>query len=984
MHHPRARFTCWAFFVCLLTSSAVRLGATETAVPLTDYVRVSWTQSEGLAAAQIWALAQDVDGYLWLGTNSGLMRFDGVRFVNWNTLRRPRLANSSIKVLRVTRDGALWIGHGANGGIARYRQGEFTQYNSADGIHPTEITSIAEDTDGTIFAGQHVGLAAFHGGRWERLTGRGGIPDVRVHDLLAARDGSVWVATDKGVYHRPHSDAAFSIQTGAVAHALVQDDVGRVWAMGERLPLCELAPSLTCGRREFDESIDVRGTRLLRDGAGGFWYATSRGGIARFNPASPAPRVELLRGVGRLSSDSVQSLLADREGNLWVGTQRGLNRLSRPMVTAVPSDNDPTFSRNVRAAAITPDGSLWAGTAEGLYRLSHGRWRRLGPDAGLPSADITALHAGQGEFWVATQSGLARLRGDRFEAVAGVHLDATVRAMTSDSSGTLWLCDWQNELLQLDRYGVLHVVHDVVQPFSAYTDRSGRVWIGTLHGTLHLYEGTRPVREFSAKDGLTGGMVMSILEDQRGSIWLGSFGGLSRFDGDSFETVTEDTGLPGAIVQAIAEDEDGNLWLGMNTGIARVRGDPLDGLKPGRGKSPYTVYDEADGLRGTPVGIGQPLAARAMDGTLWFVTSGGLAALHPRQSDQYRLPAPVRIESLTVNHETVMPANGLRLPPGVANLQIDYTALSFVASNKIRFRYRLEGFDDDWINAGTRRQAFYTNLPPGPYRFRVAADNGAVASGEEALLAFSIQPMFYQTTLFRVSSALAVLLAIGAIWQLRVQQVRQSFALVLAERTRMAREVHDTLLQGLVGVAVQFGGLAADIESSPRTAKAGFDRLRKQVEINIREARQAILDLRSPMLETRDLATALREVATRLTAGKGPRFDLRVYGSAPGRARRVEEQLLRIGQEAVSNAVRHAAARHIGMELHYLGDGITLRVTDDGCGFDFSRPEEHIEEHWGLASMQERTEQIGGRLRVLSAEGRGTKIEATVPVTWGQ
>jgi signal transduction histidine kinase len=320
------------------------------------------------------------------------------------------------------------------------------------------------------------------------------------------------------------------------------------------------------------------------------------------------------------------------------------------------------------------------------------------------------------------------------------------------------------------------------------------------------------------------------------------------------------------------------------------------------------------------------------------------------------------------------------MPARTSRLEIKYRALSLTAAERIQFRYMLEGFDANWVNGGSARQASYSNLRPGRYRFRVGAGKGdGVWSDPPAVWDFSLQPAFYQTPWFYAASAICALLALFVAWQLRQHQIQRQFALVIEERARVAREIHDTLLQSLVGLTLQLDTLSSQWESAPTLVKQQLTRMRRQVSRYIRETRRSIWDLRSPMLETRDLGTALREAGENLTAGSDVRFE---YGTRGGPARlapRVDEQLLRIGQEAISNAVHHGQATVVRMELEFDSAAVCLRVVDDGCGFDRASVEGELEQHLGLRSMEERALRIGARFRIVSRPGAGTTIEATVP-----
>jgi len=341
----------------------------------------------------------------------------------------------------------------------------------------------------------------------------------------------------------------------------------------------------------------------------------------------------------------------------------------------------------------------------------------------------------------------------------------------------------------------------------------------------------------------------------------------------------------------------------------------------------------------------------------------------------------VRIEELSVDARRVAAVPGLRLPAGSSQLEIDYTALTFTSPMKVRFRYRLEGFDAGWIDAGTRRQAFYTNLPPRSYRFHVMASNkDGVWNRAGAVLDFSINPRVYQTGWFYVFCATTAGLTVWAAWRLNLRQVRREFSVVLAERARMSREIHDTLLQSLVGVALQFDLVADSLASAPPSVAERLARIRSELRAHIREARTAIRDLRSPRLEQRDLAAALREAGARITEDRPVRFDFSLKGTPRPCPPKVDEQLLRIGQEAITNAVRHAAATEVLVELRYEDSAVRVRVSDNGRGFDARRAVDEAESHYGLASMKERAEEVGGQFQLVSSPGKGTEIQARVPI----
>ena len=440
-------------------------------------------------------------------------------------------------------------------------------------------------------------------------------------------------------------------------------------------------------------------------------------------------------------------------------------------------------------------------------------------------------------------------------------------------------------------------------------------------------------------------------------------------------------GLPSDVVLEIVEDEERHLWLATGAGIVRIERRQLEMVADNPAHQiRYRVYDKSDGLAGLSVRFANRGALRAGDGRLWFVTGRGLTIVDPRTLGA-RPPAEVRVDVAIADGDRVGPTQQT-LPAGTTRLQIDYTVPSLTSPSKTRFRYRLEGFDTDWIPADASRQAHYTNLPPQSYRFQVVANNDeGTWNLPGAAWDFSIRPMFYQTWWFMVLCTVTLAGCVGAFWQLHLRHVRREFSLVLGERVRLSHELHDTLLQSLVGVALQFEVASKRLSSSPSEARAHLIRVRAQVEEYIREARQSIWNLRSPALQTRSLSQALRASGEQATAGHSVSFEFSASGT-PGRATpEVDHQVLRMGQEAIHNAIRHAQAANIRTELRYDDTDVILRVSDDGRGFDPSTQSQESNGHFGLATMRERAEEVGARFRLTSAPGAGTTVEVAVPLS---
>lgn len=952
----------------MLCSLAAPVRALDPSTRLSHYVRTVWTEREGLASGLIWAIAQDRDGYLWLGTDAGLIRFDGVRFVH---IDEPQLKNARVGALLCTSDGSLWIGSTAATVLSRLHEGRFTHYSVAAGL-PLGVTALLEDHEKILWAGGRGGLSRLVNGRWERIDEAHGLTSEAVTGLFEDKQHALWVATLRGLFERRAGEQTFEPVTSSFhVRRLVDDKSGRLWAVGPDqaigTPLdLRSNPALRTWR-------DVNGWSVMRDRDDNLWVASLGRGLLRLSsaPSGKDLTIESLgSGVG-LSHDVVRSLFEDREGNIWVGTQHGLNRFSESAIKMLTNASD--VSQPVRAITAGADGSVWAGTDNGLYRFDGRTTTHFDRRDGLGALSIGALYTDhKGTIWVAADhGGIAQFKNGRFATVTGSQAKLKrVWAITGDEQDALWMCEvdaglfrWSNGILTS-----FSADPEVGGRFcnAAVTDHAGRVWLGFRDGEVIVRDGER-FRVYDRQDGLPGGAVTALHEDSRGTMWIGAANGLVSFAGNRFTAVVTPAGSPHTNVRAILEDANHTVWIGDNSGVVRLD-DPA-----GRGPT----FGMFDGLRGVPMSVGGfPTAARSGDGRLWFVTSSGIAVLDPARMERDRLPPPVRIEALLVDGNAVSLDGAVVLEKKPSRIQFDYTGLSFTAPEKVRFRYKLEGYDADWIDAGLRRQAFYTNLPPRSYQFRVVADNAGVTSETGATLEFAIRPTFVESWAFYVVMiAAGAVLVLGA-WQIRVRQVHRRFALVLGERTRVAREIHDTLLQSLVGVAFQFDAASSEYDESPPIAKARLERLRTQIELAIKEARRSIWDLRSPTLQQRELPAAIREVGEMIT-GRAVRFDLAVSGALPKDMPRLDEALLRISREAISNAVRHASATEVHVQLSFDPDAVTLRVTDNGRGFESARAE--VVDHWGLATMRERAEQMGGRLRLVSSPGQGTEVEFVAP-----
>jgi signal transduction histidine kinase/ligand-binding sensor domain-containing protein len=938
----------------------------------TRYSVSSWSAKDGVSGV-VTALTQDRDGYLWIGTNEGLFRFDGVRFVRWDG---RLLAGYGVGALAPDRDGSLWVGFFGNGALSRIADGSVENFGPSHGLPDGYVNAILQDSAGSLWVGARGGLSRRRGHQWERIA-FDGTTQVNVLDIHE-RDGRVWVTTSLGLYS---GDKAAVVLTPIVASADPSADRHAVasaqWVTATSGAVVTLLPiGLPPVARQLP-SLNV--ARLLEDRRGYLWIAARGQGLLRASSQAGRAVLDPIAGIGL--TDDIRALFADREGNVWVGSNRGLDRVTETAVLAV-TPQSAEFTLPIRGLTTTQDGSVWVGTPTGLFRFYAGGSRRYGSTDGVPDGFVSALHVDYGgalNVAVRGANEIVRRSGTRFEPVEGqTAAFRQLLALVSDQAGNAWISDGQQGVLKVSHTSEManRSVFDArTYAMTALADRRGRLWFGFDDGSVGLVDGKRRVL-FGREAGLVGDMAGTLYEDDDGHVWVGTNGGLSLFEDDKFLTLPGgQSRFPVSNVRAIVSDGDGYLWVGVSMGVLRMHPKEFRHAVSDPSYQPqYFAYGLADGIPGGTY-LAVPAAVRDRTGRLWFARSNGIAIIDPARVTTHAETIPVRIEQAVAHGHIVSTADPIALSSNLASLQIDYTSLSFAGAEKIRFLYRIDGFDSDWVDAGTRRQAFYTNLGPGEYRFRVTCMKDGIKCGSEASWKFTIKPTFYQTRAFTLLVIGLVGVSVWGAWQIRHRQIHQRMALVFNERARVGRELHDTLLQSLIGIGLQCEEIARKIES-PETARQQLERVSRRVATDARDARHSIMNLRSPALVRDDLPTVLRAAGERLTSGSDVAFECQVTGVARTLAPDREEHLLKIAQEAIANAVRHASARHVRVELAY-GDPVRLRVVDDGCGLPAS--EYRMREHWGLRTMEERAKQIGGSFQLTSAPGAGTQVLVLAP-----
>jgi len=953
----------------------------------------TWTTEQGLPGDTVRAVAQTRDGYLWVATQAGLARFDGVRFTNYSKLNEPAFRTNECNVLLEGSDGALWIGT-IGGGLMRYRGGRFQSFGRDEGLPTDVVNHLYEDRRGRLWITSYEALTLYEDGRFKTFNTADGGRSVYAVPFHEDEEGRVWLFRTRGLNNSTPGALGFymdgELQLGEDAarhfpfpsHSSLAAFAGRdraVWFHEAEARV--LARHGAAGGEERRVSYEPTDTPTLahEDAAGGLWFL-SAGGELRLAREGRVARVTANPWPGGV----VNALYSDREENLWVGSSGGLTRLRRLAFDSYTTA-DGLSNETVWTVFEDSRGDVWAGTNNGINRIRGGAFSVYRQQPGMAAEGAVSIaEDAAGRLWFASTQGLMSYEGGRFRAYARREglLSENVRAVRVDRAGRLWV----------GTVGGLHAFEGgKFRPFTTadglshnnvlfiYEDGSGDLWIGTPAGLNRMREGRFEV--FTTKDGLGSNIVIAAHEASDGSLWFGTVGGgLARLRDGRFAAIAAKAGLGDDTLTSILEDGAGNLWMGSTRGVLRASLRELNAYADGKSRSVSCVaYGKADGLPSNDCSGGtQPAGWRTRDGRLWFPTTKGIAFVDPAALGRNELPPPVHIESLVVDREPrTLAAPTVELAPGSRAVEFHFTALSFVDPSKVKFRYQLEGFDRDWVEAGTRREAFYTNLPPGSYRFRVVASNDdGVWNEQGASLGFKLRPYFYQTVWFYLLCALLAAALMWGVHLLRVRQLRREFSAVLAERNRIARELHDTLAQGFTSVSMQLEAVSAKMGDGGAAAREHLNQARLLVRSSLAEARRSVRDLRSELLDDGDLGAALSRVARQLTVGADVHAEVSVTGTPRPLPGAVEKTLLRVGQEALTNAVRHAAAGRVRLRLDYEESRVSLVVSDDGGGFDTGEGEVGF----GLRGMRERVAQAGGTLSINSRPGAGTEVSATMPL----
>jgi signal transduction histidine kinase/ligand-binding sensor domain-containing protein len=960
---------------------------------ISQYGHLVWTLQDGQIPGAPMAMVQTADGYIWLGTRTGVVRFDGVRFVPLTPPSGERLLSSRVLSLGTSRDGSLWIG--VRGDLERWYDGHLTHYSDA----PGSITSISEDRNGKIWftraaRDSNAPLCEVVGEHSICHGAADGIPCKTLQQVVNGPDGSLWAVSQTTLMHRQRNSTRTWLPSGIQdvdqGHAAALDVLqnvlptadGAVWVGAAQpsrgLGLLQLvkdkiepwiSPELD-GRR-------LAVSRLLIDRQKALWIGTQNDGVYRLY----GQKVSHYGRADGLSSDTVQNLFEDREGTIWVLTTQGIDAFRDLRVSSVTM-REGLSAELAHAVLAARDGSVWIDTWHSIDVLRDGKITTLTRRNGLPGDEVMALLADHtGTIWAGIDDGVYEFENDQFKPID--RSIGFVEGMAEDTAGDIWVTTLSPDTLV--RIHDRKIVERIGKSTLGFTnggivaDPHGGIWLSLGNGALGRYRDGRLERiGFNLPPR---SVIWGLVAYPDGSIVGATSSGLIGTHNGNTQRLNEADGLPCNEIHTLLIDRHGGLWLYAACGVIFIASDQVQKWwRDPRARLSFRVFDALDGAQPARGNL-FPRASIGPDGRLWFANGSVVQMIDPDRLSSNTLPPPVHIEQLIADHHSYAARAGLRLPSRTRDLEIDYTGLSFVVPRKTHFRYRLVGHDSAWHDAESRRQAFYTDLPPKDYRFEViASNNDGVWNTAGAYLDFSIAPTFYQTRWFEALCALALALAAYLVIRLRVRtvadRIRQRFDVRNAERERIARDLHDTLLQSTQGLIFDVQSAIHKLPTAD-VSRINLERSLDRAEALTIEGRNRVHSLRSPI--DVDLPDALRTAGKEILGDSAMAFDMRCIGNPRKLKAGVFDELYGIAREAIHNAFWHSKAVVLTLEVNYGSKGLTMHVADNGTGIpgdilsQGARPG-----HWGLQGMRERAGHIGARLDIVSQPNKGTSLRVFI------
>jgi signal transduction histidine kinase/ligand-binding sensor domain-containing protein len=973
--------------LCCFSSS---LRAVDPGTRLSQYAHTAWRIQDGFFSGAPNAITQTADGYLWIGTQNGLFRFDGVRFTGFAPVDGKPALGAIFSLLAGT-DGSLWIG--TEGNLAHLKDDALARFSDGHG----RVNAILQDHNGTVWITRsrpvdRTGPLCEVAGTHLLCKGKAdGITRPYAEPLTEDLAGNLWFGSaDVVTRWRPGSSATFApaglkqAEGLSGVHALAATRDGSIWAgMNRKGPGLGLQHFVADSWKPFTapglngENLEVN--VLFVDRQNTLWVGTQNSGVLRIHEG----KVERFSSADGLSGDTVTRFFEDREGDLWVATTEGIDSF-RSLSVLTFSTREGLSSGSVNSVLAARDGTVWIGNHGSLDYIRGDKLNSIRLQAGRRVTSLFEDHAGQ--LWVGIDNALYIYRQGRFEEITGAKEGplGPVVALAEDRDHNVWVQSVGNprRLVRIQDGKVRQELLPPAMPTasSLATDPEGGIWLGLVSGGLARYRNGR-LETFAVSKTLNP-RVLQLAVRADGSLLGATAAGLIYWRDGTLRILTAQNGLPCDNFYSLASRAGDGLWLYANCGIVHVPDAELaKWWRNGSTIVSVETFDVFDGTRPFSVPF-QPGASQSSDGRLWFANESVVQMLDPSHSRANTLAPPVHIELLVADHKSYSPSSRVNLPARTRDLEIDYTALSLTAPPKVRFRYKLEGHDPGWREAQTRRHAFYNDLPPGQYRFRViACNNSGLWNETGANLDFTIAPAWFQTEWFYALSISGGLLLLWAFISIRMRQMRKvlsaRFDERLAERTRMARELHDTFLQTLQGSKLVADD-ALETPADPVHMRKAIEQLSLWLGRAIDEGRAALNSLRISATETNDLAEAFKRAAEESRMQSRMEVSFSVSGQSKEMHPVVRDEVYRIGYEDIRNAYLHSKGTRLEVSLRY-GRDLSVCVKDNGVGIDPTFAYQGRNGHFGIQGMRERAERIGGKLLIVSSPESGTEVTIAVP-----
>lgn len=996
LQHPNRQFLCnysprvllrliLLFYTCNVLTAAVHA----------QYRFDSWTTDNGLPQVSVNAILQTHDGFLWLTTYGGLVRYDGMRFEVFNTGNTSGLRSGRFQRMFEDKDGALWISTEGQG-ITRYKDGIFATYTTEGGLRNNFVDLIGSDTNGTILLYGNDQVTQWNNEGFSHYTPAENEP---VRNILhRTPGGAIWFSEGSNLRKFEYGVITVDRPLGFPPKRAVEDSRGRVWIAGNGNQLTMLNHDKLTVYAEKDGYPPNVLNMVFEDRQNRLWFGTRGGGLLLFNEHNQ--KLTSYTTKDGLVGDDVAFMFQDREDTYWIGTTGGLSRMTERTITAYSTPNG-LAADNVYPIYEDRQGKIWIGSWRGLTVYENGKFTDVGKQYGVDDVLVTSLlEDSQGNLWIGGWSeGVRRIKDGKVTLFPPQTLPGMlIRVIIEDRAGNIWFGGADNRLVKYK--------DGVFTPYTGkdgflgkeilviHEDRKGQLWIGTDTGLSRFADGV--FTAFAEKDGIARNIVRAIHEDSEGVLWIGMYdSGLYRYKQEQFTHFGTNDGLFDNGAFRIIEDGEENFWISCNLGIYRVQKSELNAFADGKVEKITSVpYNRRDGMLSSECnGGGQPAGILTRGGKIWFPTQKGVAVIDPATIPFNSQPPPVVIESFLIDTNAVAVRPVMNIEPGQSNIEIHYSGLSFINPELVKFRYKLDGLDADWIDAGSRRTAFYSHLPPGDYTFSVtAANRDGVWNEQGAVVGITVLPPFWRTRWFTLlMTVVALSLAFGA-YKTRVSQLkreqrkqeafsRRLIELQENERKRIAGELHDSLGQNLV-VIKNRAWITLQEPANREQAMEQMEEISDAADQSLAEVREIAYNLRPFLIDRSGLTSAI-ETLLRKSAPSELRIAADLSNIDKLLPPEMEINLYRVIQECLNNMIKHAEATDASVSIRLADGAIEVTISDNGKGFDaglIRLGNSANGSGFGLLGITERAKILGCVPVIESAAGKGTRIYLRVPV----